>query len=455
VYISPLQKWSDLRAVLINAQFTGALMRGSVFCIIVLVTSAIAGRWYCSVFCPFGTLQEAVWRAGRLVSDTRFVSPWRLRYLVPVLAGIGIAFTLKPLFLVTDPISNFGRGMRAVLTLSAEGIEAIAPLTWAMLGVFSFVMALALVRGRRFCDWCPVGILLGAFASVAPLGMRLKKGFCVSCGKCERSCPVNCVDSKGKTLDGARCVLCLSCAKDCSVGALEYGVALPAENAARRAFLWKSGSVLAWLAGAVYLGGAALRGVFPRGSGGKRAGPMPFIMPPGARDAGWFSANCIGCQACVAACPAKIIRTDRGPPALNYAYGYCQYNCAECSNVCPTGALSALGGMKERTRVGLSALDRKKCVVITKGESCGACAEVCAPRALRMEPLGPGSTLTAPVLDPEYCIGCGGCFHVCPAEPRAFVVTGVTPQVLTPGIRPSSPEEDSIGVPVVGDGFPF
>jgi ferredoxin len=78
---------------------------------------------------------------------------------------------------------------------------------------------------------------------------------------------------------------------------------------------------------------------------------------------------------------------------------------------------------------------------------------------LGMEPLSGGSSLTVPVFDAEYCIGCGGCFHVCPAEPRAFVVAGVTPQLLTPapGIRPADPAEESV-LPLpagVGDDFPF
>jgi ferredoxin len=74
-----------------------------------------------------------------------------------------------------------------------------------------------------------------------------------------------------------------------------------------------------------------------------------------------------------------------------------------------------------------------------------------------MEPLGGGSSLTVPVFDAEYCIGCGGCFHVCPAEPRAFVVTGVTPQVLTPGVRPPDPEDGgAFSLPAGADGeFPF
>jgi ferredoxin len=72
-----------------------------------------------------------------------------------------------------------------------------------------------------------------------------------------------------------------------------------------------------------------------------------------------------------------------------------------------------------------------------------------------MEPLGGQTALTAPVFDSAYCIGCGGCFNVCPAEPRAFVVAGVTPQVLTPGVRSAGPE-GSVSPPAGAlDEFPF
>ncbi|MCL2009762.1 MAG: 4Fe-4S dicluster domain-containing protein [Synergistaceae bacterium] len=466
VYVSSLLQWSGIRIVLTSSQFTSALIRGGVFgftVLAILASAALAGRWYCSVLCPFGTLQEGVWKAGRMVAGpTRFISPWRLRYIAPVLTGLGIVFAAHTLFLAMDPISNFGRGVRGVYMLISEGAASITPTIWAMLAMFAFILALAAVRGRRFCDWCPVGVLLGAFASVAPFGMRLRKGVCNSCGKCERFCPMNCIDSKNKFLDSSRCVLCLNCAGNCPVGALEYGTALPAEKAERRVFLRKSGDALAWLAGAVYLGGAAFlpaRRAFPWGAGkGRGSGPMPFIMPPGAQDADWFLANCTGCQACAAACPAGIIRFGDGPfPRLDYTRGYCQYNCTECLDVCPTHALRLPPGMKQRTRIALVALHVSRCVALTKGEACGACAEVCAARALKMKPINSDSPLTMPVLEPEYCIGCGGCFHVCPVEPRAFVITGVTPQVSTPGMRPSVEEEEntSQGGFFSGDGFPF
>jgi ferredoxin len=62
--------------------------------------------------------------------------------------------------------------------------------------------------------------------------------------------------------------------------------------------------------------------------------------------------------------------------------------------------------------------------------------------------------LTVPEFDAEYCIGCGGCLNVCPAEPKVFVVRGISPQTWTPGIRAA--EEAEPGLPVKdGKDFPF
>ncbi|MDR3265612.1 MAG: 4Fe-4S binding protein, partial [Synergistaceae bacterium] len=156
-FTSSLQRWSDLRVALADTQFTGALMAGgllSVVALAVLVVSALLGRWYCSLLCPFGTLQEAVRRVSAgLGRRGKYLSPWRLRYVVPLLAGLGILFALPPLFVVMDPISNFGRGVRGLYILAAEGVSA-APLAWAATGMFAAVLAFAALRGRRFCDWC-------------------------------------------------------------------------------------------------------------------------------------------------------------------------------------------------------------------------------------------------------------------------------------------------------------
>ncbi|MDR2529225.1 MAG: 4Fe-4S binding protein [Synergistaceae bacterium] len=446
-----------------RAQFSGALARGGPLAAAVLGWLAIAvifGRWYCGFVCPLGTAQEAVRKVSALAArgklkkflTPKFISPWRQRYIIPILAALGLkAF---------EPMAIFGHGVRGFSALAAEGLAAAAPLVLRGVAVFTAVSLFAAARGRRFCDWCPVGIVFGLCSRVAPFGIRLNRDACVACGNCERACPMNCVDAKRGRLDRDRCVMCLNCAKTCVVGALDYGL-VSAVDVRRRTFLRKTGNLAnlaTYAAGLAYLSGRPLRRL-GRSFLADRLSAAAFIdrvLPPGARNVGHFAGHCISCLACAAACPVGIIQaSERYLPYLDYTYGYCQYNCVECGNVCPAGAIHSLPREeKRRTRIALSTFTRSNCVVITRGESCGACAEVCPTRALRMVPNG---SLTVPEFDVKYCIGCGGCLNVCPAEPKAFVARGVSSQTSTPGMRPTLPEEsaETLFLPSTNGDFPF
>jgi ferredoxin len=62
--------------------------------------------------------------------------------------------------------------------------------------------------------------------------------------------------------------------------------------------------------------------------------------------------------------------------------------------------------------------------------------------------------LTMPVYDERYCIGCGACLAVCPAEPRAFTLAAVPEQSLTIGSRPPEENGDELKIETIED-FPF
>jgi ferredoxin-type protein NapF len=181
-------------------------------------------------------------------------------------------------------------------------------------------------------------------------------------------------------------------------------------------------------------------------------------MPPGAGDAENFLSRCVGCGACAVACPVGVIRlTSQARPGLVYGKDYCQYNCVECGKICPTNAIARLDvETKRKTRVGLSNLTLSRCVVATKNQACGACAEVCPTHAIIMVNYDNGPGLTIPSFDEEYCIGCGACLCVCPAEPSAFYVRGVPAQIVTLGIRQEREDTDGGAKPMtVDDDFPF
>ena len=59
------------------------------------------------------------------------------------------------------------------------------------------------------------------------------------------------------------------------------------------------------------------------------------------------------------------------------------------------------------TQVGRVVFIKEDCIVYADETSCGACSEHCPTQAVTMIPYKEG--LTIPSIDPDICVGCGGC----------------------------------------------
>ncbi|GMO30977.1 MAG: hypothetical protein Ta2B_11960 [Termitinemataceae bacterium] len=369
--------------------------------------------------------------------------------------------------IIIDPISTLGRGLGALRGLFYQDEGGGTTAFMLVLAVpLLIILITALLRGRAFCAWCPVGVTLGLFSSAAPLGIKVSPK-CVSCGQCEKKCPASCINASEKRIDSERCVLCLSCTAVCPNGSAVYGVLGKAAvfSEARRVFL-KGAGKFSLACGAAYLISPLLK--VPSQSVDEALANLPQgktlpILPPGAKNLIHYNRHCIACHACVASCPANIITAkDDMHPRLDYngaASAACQYSCTECGRVCPTGAIGKLRmEEKHRMRIALSTLYFDRCVVKTKSESCGACAEVCPTGALTMVAYSESGIpfLTRPIYDEKYCIGCGACLASCPADPRAFTIEAVPQQSLTVGSRPLEESGDELRVDMdISDDFPF
>jgi ferredoxin len=106
---------------------------------------------------------------------------------------------------------------------------------------------------------------------------------------------------------------------------------------------------------------------------------------------------------------------------MNYDRGYCEYECDRCLKVCPSGAISRFPlETKKKIKIGSSELNKDLCIPFVSKRDCAACQEQCPTGAITMEPRG---NTRVPVLNDDYCIGCGSCQYACPVKPvRAILV---------------------------------
>lgn len=79
-------------------------------------------------------------------------------------------------------------------------------------------LAFAFKDNRAFCKMvCPVAVFLKPASYYALLRVKNDETKCVSCGKCEKNCPMHVAvwDNSRRRLHGTDCILCLQCIEGC------------------------------------------------------------------------------------------------------------------------------------------------------------------------------------------------------------------------------------------------
>ena len=100
-----------------------------------------------------------------------------------------------------------------------EGIMYVSFITGNVIYyAVGIILAFALKDNRAFCKYiCPVTVFLKPMSYFSLLRIKVDKDKCVSCGKCERACPMNVAvtDSKRSRKNGTECIVCLECVNVC------------------------------------------------------------------------------------------------------------------------------------------------------------------------------------------------------------------------------------------------
>ena len=186
------------------------------------------GRWICGWLCPFGWVQDLVYRIPffKKIRTFRFERYLRwLKYAVLGVLVIGLpllsAFkgVLVPWFckLLCPSGTLFGGIPLVLANPSLRG--QLGFLFWWKVGVLASLLLLSLLISRPFCRYlCPLGAIYGMFNRIALVHLRFDSEKCVDCGKCASVCPMG-IDPKAQ-FNSAECIRCGRCARACPTDSL-------------------------------------------------------------------------------------------------------------------------------------------------------------------------------------------------------------------------------------------
>lgn len=349
--------------------FAGGLAGSGFAWLAILALTALTGRFYCSVLCPLGVLQDASRQiassVGRLFRkkpgpDVRTKRPAGFarrpvpRVFTVALPAAGIlGAALAPSVLAwLEPYALAARFSAALFGTTWEavgeagvriGLQLPAPpprpdATWLAVAFLPglLVVLAAVVKPRAFCRWfCPSGALLGPLAGYALFRFHIDAPSCTSCGACERVCRTGAARSVGKRIDASACVSCFDCVAVCPTGSARYGsVRHSRQHASERVSLKKPELTKVGLSRRNFMlaGGTgvvaaalALPATGIAASLSARAGPdgassplktsvvmngtaRSWASPPGSGSTARFSRLCLSCGLCARSCPSGVLR---------------------------------------------------------------------------------------------------------------------------------------------------
>lgn len=195
---------------------------------ILLLYCILFGRLICGWLCPFGLIQEILYKIKtpkvKKSPVTRILSYFKYVILVVFVFIIPIAYALKDLplpafckYICPAGTIEGGLGLLANKANSSY-FSMLGPLfTWKFLLMISIVVGCVFIF-RLFCRFiCPLGALYGLFNKISIFGIKLDNDKCTHCGLCEAHCKMDI-----RQVGDQECISCGDCMSVCPTGAIRW-----------------------------------------------------------------------------------------------------------------------------------------------------------------------------------------------------------------------------------------
>lgn len=197
-----------------------------------MFVGALIGRFVCGWLCPFGLIQDLLYkipfpkkirsfRGDRLLRKLKYVILIVFVILMPMflvdLLGQGSPYFCK----LICPVGTLEGGIPLVL-LNKTMRSAIGWLyTWKVI-ILAAVLLISVLIYRPFCRYiCPLGAVYSVFNPISMFRYWVDKDKCINCGACAVSCDMGC--DPLKNANSLECIRCGKCKQNCPTAAICSG----------------------------------------------------------------------------------------------------------------------------------------------------------------------------------------------------------------------------------------
>lgn len=191
---------------------------------------SLMGRFVCGWLCPFGLVQDLLHKIPVFRKIKRLPFHHVLKYgkyaVLILFVGVGSVFLFGgfakvPAFCKYICPSGTFFGALPLLAVNESLRSQIGGLFFWKTSLMIFILFLSVKCYRPFCQYlCPLGAVYGLFNRFSLVQIHWEKDTCISCGACERACPV--ALSKMEISCSPECIRCGRCVEACPAKCLHF-----------------------------------------------------------------------------------------------------------------------------------------------------------------------------------------------------------------------------------------
>ncbi len=177
------------------------------------IIGLFSGRFVCGWLCPFGFLQEMLYKIKtykmRLPSFSRYI-----KYIVLALTFIIPIFFHEPFFCKFICPAGTVEASIWQLLMQPMLIDSIG-FFFSLKYLFLFIFISGSITFKRFfcVTLCPIGAIYGLFNKISLLKLKVDKEKCTECDNCRLNCPMDISIFKNES--HFDCIRCMKCIKSC------------------------------------------------------------------------------------------------------------------------------------------------------------------------------------------------------------------------------------------------